>query len=270
MRFDAGHRYDDPSVRYDSPDEVVPAPPTNPQPIGTMIKLTRFLINPFRDPAISLAEQMAFGTDHLERMVSNNPGGALDARIAATSTALDVLSTRVGNDLIKLGVRRARKAAKNAFRASLPNHTRLIQGALEVAFGIESAQVKQAFPEGRNALTQCEDDLLLSKLQPVSTVVAANAGALPPSIVTLAASLVPNWTALHAESESSTGDKTATEEEKRAARTALEDECYLNLIKLMELFPNQPEKLPLYMQQHFLEDHPAQEDEEEPEPGPEV
>ncbi len=34
----------------------------------------------------------------------------------------------------------------------------------------------------------------------------------------------------------------------------------------MELFPNQPDKLPLYMQQHFLEDHPAAEEEEEEPP----
>jgi hypothetical protein len=268
MRFDAGHHYDDPAVFYDSPEE--PETPPNPQPLGTMIRLTRFLTNPFRDPAISLAEEMAFGTDHLERMVANNPGGALDARIAATSTALDVLSTCAGNDLIKLGVRRARKSAKDAFRASLPEHTRRIQGVLEGIFGIESAQVKQAFPEGRNALTQCTDDLLLSKLQSVSTVVAANAAELPPAIVTLAAGLVPNWTALHAESETATGDKTATEDEKRAARTALQDQFFLTLAKLMELFPNQPDQLLLYMQQHLLEDHPAEEEEEpEPEPEPE-
>jgi hypothetical protein len=264
MRYDAGHHYDDPTVFYDSPDE--PESPPNPQPLGTMIRLTRFLINPFRDPAISLAEEMAFGTDHLERMVANNPGGALDARIAATSTALDVLSTCAGNDLIKLGVRRARKSAKDAFRASLPEQARRIQGVLEGVFGVGSAQVLEAFPQGRTVLTQCTDDLLLGYLQSINTVVATNAGTLPAAIVTLAASLVPNWTALHAESESSTGDKSATEAEKRAARTALQDQFYLTLATLMELFPNQPDQLPLYMQQHLLEDHPAEEEDPVPEP----
>jgi hypothetical protein len=43
---------------------------------------------------------------------------------------------------------------------------------------------------------------------------------------------------------------------------------FLNLVKLMEVFPRQPEKLPLYMQQHLLENPNAPED-PEPEPDPE-
>ena len=43
---------------------------------------------------------------------------------------------------------------------------------------------------------------------------------------------------------------------------------YLNLVKLMELFPRQPEKLALYMTQALLEAPGAGEEEEEPEPPP--
>ena len=42
---------------------------------------------------------------------------------------------------------------------------------------------------------------------------------------------------------------------------------FLNLIKLMEMFPRQPEKLSLYMQQHLLE-NPSSPDEPEPPPAP--
>ncbi len=41
---------------------------------------------------------------------------------------------------------------------------------------------------------------------------------------------------------------------------------YLNLVKIMELFPRQPEKLSLYMQQHLLE-NPSSPDEPPP-PAP--
>lgn len=129
----------------------------------------------------------------------------------------------------------------------------------------------EAFPQGRTILSQCTDDALVIHLQPINTVVVANATELPPVIVTLTAGLLTTWTAVHSESESASGAKTATEEEKRAARTALQAQLFLNLIKLMELFPNQPQKLPLYMQQHLLEDHPAaDEEEEEVEPAPEI
>jgi hypothetical protein len=52
---------------------------------------------------------------------------------------------------------------------------------------------------------------------------------------------------------------------KRLARENLQLMLYLNLCKLMEMFPRQPEKLTLYMQQSLLE-VPTSEDEEEPEP----
>lgn len=40
---------------------------------------------------------------------------------------------------------------------------------------------------------------------------------------------------------------------------------FLNLLKLAEMFPRQPENLALYMQQSLLE-VPPEEEEEEPEP----
>ena len=43
---------------------------------------------------------------------------------------------------------------------------------------------------------------------------------------------------------------------------------FLNLLKLAEMFPRQPEKLALYMQQHLLENPSAEEEEEEPTPPP--
>jgi len=178
MRFDAGHFWDSPNAFYDAED--APAPPPNPQPIGNMRNLTRFLINPFTARGISLDELTAFASDHLERMVANNPGGILDTRIAATSAALDVLFAMAGSDAIKAGVRRARKAAKNAFRDALLNHARRIQGALETIYGVDSQEVMEAFPFGRSIYSQCTDDSMTFNLSPMTTVVAANAAALPP------------------------------------------------------------------------------------------
>jgi hypothetical protein len=42
---------------------------------------------------------------------------------------------------------------------------------------------------------------------------------------------------------------------------------FLNLLKIAEMFPRQPEKLSLYMMQHLLE-NPSSPDEPEPEPEP--
>lgn len=42
---------------------------------------------------------------------------------------------------------------------------------------------------------------------------------------------------------------------------------FLNLLKLAEMFPRQPEKLTLYMMQHLLE-NPSSPEEPEPPPAP--
>ena len=51
-----------------------------------MIYLNRFLEVPFDHRQISMDELIAFTTDHLQRMVANNPGALFNARITATTT----------------------------------------------------------------------------------------------------------------------------------------------------------------------------------------
>jgi len=104
-------------------------------------------------------------------------------------------------------------------------------------------------------------------LQTLLTVVTAHAADLVPAIVTLATTLKADWVAIHSASESSTGAKTTTEEGKRLARENLQLILFLNLLKLAEMFPRQPDKLSLYMQQHLLEIPASAAGEEEP-PAP--
>lgn len=236
-----------------------------------MRNLSRFLENPFDDPNISMDELMAFSTDNLERMIAANTAGEWDDDISATLTALENLATADGNNQAKLGVRRARKNAKNAFRRSLPEQVRRVASTLEGITGVNSAAMDEAFPEGRTVFGDSADDRLAIHLGRMNDVVIANTAQLPAAIVTLSASLVSNWTSLHSESESASGEKALSEEARRVARAALQLQLYRNLIHLMDLFPRQPEKLAIYMQQHLLEDHPSQEEEEptpEPEPTP--
>ena len=80
------------------------------------------------------------------------------------------------------------------------------------------------------------------------------------------AALKTAWITLYSASESATGAKTTTEEGTQLARENLQLMLYLNLCKLMEMFPRQPEKLALYMQQSLLEVPTSEEEDEDPEP----
>ena len=55
---------------------------------------------------------------------------------------------------------------------------------------------------------------------------------------------------------------------KKLARESLQLMLFLNLLKLAEMFPRQPEKLALYMQQHLLENPESPGEPEPPVPPP--
>jgi hypothetical protein len=231
-----------------------------------MIDLHKFLMNPFDDPAISMAELLAFATDHVQRLSANNPGAIFAARITATSAALNGVGSSFTDDQTKLGVRKARKQAKDAYRKGLPEMVGKIHGALTAKFGTKGSEVAECFPLGRSIFKSATDDAVTSHLQTMINGVTAHASVLGGAVVTDATAILTAWTAVYSGSESSSGAKTTTKAAKNAARTALQLELFKNLLTIALQFPRQPEQLDVYMQQSLLEDKAAPE--EETPPGP--
>lgn len=223
-----------------------------------MRNLLYYLEIPFDDDGISLAELLAFSTDHHQRMIANNPGALFNARITATATALALVESCATDDLTKLGLRKARKMAKDTFRTALPANIAKIHAVVVAKYGPDTPEVVECFPQGRGIFNQCTDDLVENHLQTMLNGVTAHQADLGPQVVADAAGLISTWLAIYGASESSTAAKTTTEEGKRAARLGLQKELYFNLLTIGLNFPRQPEKLALYMQQSLLEDHPAQ------------
>lgn len=227
-----------------------------------MIQFNRFLINPFDDKDISMDELVAFTTDHLQRMVANNPGALFNTRITATTTKLAVVESCLTDDQVKLGLRKGKKLIKDSFRAALPKNLEKVWGAVVAQYGGESAEALECFPQGRAIFTSCTDDHLENHLQTLLTGVTAHQADLGVPLVGNVSGLLSTWIAIHAASESATGAKTTTQEGKAQARLNLQLELFYNLLEIAKAFPRQPEKLDLFMQQSLLEDHPT----EEPEP----
>ena len=259
-RFDQGYTFDS-GIFYDEPEP-------NLNPSGTMIQLTRFLENPFDDEGISLDELIAFTTDHLQRMIANNPGALFNARITATTTTLAVVESCTTDDLTKLGLRKSAKLSKNTYRKALPDNMARIHAAVVYKYGPNGPQVLQCFPQGRGVFNQCTDDHLENLLQTLLNGVTAHQADLGAPVVADVGGLLSTWLAVYAASESSTGAKTTTQEGKKQARLNLQLELFKNLLTVALNFPRLPEKLPLYMQQSLLEDHPQQPDEPTPPPTP--
>ena len=233
-----------------------------------MRDISRFLVNPFDDDGISLDELLAFATDCLQRFVSKNTGNQWNTRITATTTALATVGACSSNDNLKLGIRRAAKQAKDAFRTALAANITRLYGAVIYKFGPQSTQVTLCFPAGRSAFDESTDDALAGLLGPLATHLTTLAPQLGADPGNDAGGLLSTWIALHAASETSTGGKAATEAEKRTARRALQHELFLNLLELAKLLENQPELLGEYMQQSLLNDPAAPVPPPTPPPGP--
>lgn len=255
-----GFAFFDSGARWDSPDAKSKS--------HHMRTLSKYLENPFDENSFGIGKLLAFSTDNLQRMIANNPSNELDTRIAATTSSLALVEDSVTDDQTKLGLRMARKAAKDAFRAGLPATVARIEAGFVSAFGADSPILMEALPYGRTIFSTCRDDQVESHLQTLVNAVTTHSASLAPAIVTLANTTRTNWVTTYNASETSTGNKTTTQEEKRLARENLQLMLFLNLLKFAEMFPRQPEKLSLYMMQHLLENPTEEEEEEEPPPPP--
>lgn len=245
-----GAAFFDSGVRFDSPD----AHPTH------MRNLSRFLENPFDDRGISLAELLSFSSDNLQRMIANDPGGELTTRITATTSALNLVQELWSDDQTQLGIRMARKMAKEAYLAALPAKVAKVMAGVVAHYGDDAPEVVECCPHGRSIFSKAPDDQMAGHIETLIDGVTAHQTDLGAPLVAQATAILTGWTAVYNASEVATGTKSATMEEKNAARANLQLMLFLNLLKLAEMFPRQPAKLSLYMQQSLLEDHPAQQD----------
>ena len=221
-----------------------------------MRDLHRYVENPFDDDGISLDELIAFSTDHLQRLIANNPGALFNARITATTTALAAVEGSTTDDQTKLGLRKARKDAKGAFRKALPEKVAMLHAAVVAKFGPSAPEVTECFPQGRTVFTSCTDDHVENHLQALINGLTAHQAQLGAPVVADAGGLLSTWMSIYGASESSSGAKTTTEAGKKTTRLNLQLELFKNLLTIALNFARQPEKLDLYMRQSLLEDHP--------------
>ena len=205
--------------------------------------LHKYLTNPFNNPNFGMDKLVAFGTDHLARLIANNPAAVFAARITATTTALAGVGGAFTDDKTKLALRKSKKQAKDAFRAALPAAISKIYGAVEGQFSEDSAEFLECFPHGRTVFSNCKDDKLEKDLQTLINGVTAHQPPLAATVVTSATALLTGWLAVYAPSETATGGKTSTQCAKKAARAALSLELFKNLLTLARTFPGQPAQL---------------------------
>ena len=222
-----------------------------------MIDLIKFCVSPFEDIKTSLNRLIDYAGTHLQRMVTNNPGALLNQRITATNTSLTALEGTMSGNEAKLALRMARVQAKDAFRAALPVNLARIHGAVVAAFGPDSTQLTECFPQGRTPFFTCPDDQLNDKLQGLLTCLTPLAAPVGQLHVDNVGGLLSTWISLLAGVETAAANKNNSESARRAARVALQAELFKNLLTISLAFPNDEATIAMYCPQHLLENAPA-------------
>ena len=228
-----------------------------------MKNLSRLFDVAFDEEGLGIDRLIAFSTDHLQRMIANNPGALLNARITATTTAVNAVDACITDDGAKLGLRKAKIDIKDGFRAALPEKLAVIHASLVAKYGPNGAPVTECFPHGRKIFSECRDDAVENHLQILVAALTPYVPEMGPQALSDAGGLLSTWVVTYAASESSTGAKTTTEEGKRNARLNLQLELHKNVLTLAMEFARQPDKCALYLRQDLLETHPPLTGEEE-------
>lgn len=231
-----------------------------------MIDLRKIFKNWFKDPIISFSELLKYASRHLQRMVANNPGALLNARITATQTALASVESGVTDVGTKLAIQEGKTATKKAFRDALPENIRRIHAAVVVAYGDPSPALTECFPEGRSVFKTCRDEEVDNKLGQLLACLTPRQAEIGATAVNNAGGLHSTWTAIYAAQGVAMAQREGTADSRDAAKASLQLQLYLNVLFLAQSFPDQPDKCDLYCPQQYL--HNAQAAEDEPTPPP--
>ncbi len=218
-----------------------------------MKQLFLFFINVFNTGRFSLNRLIAFTSDNVQRMDAKNESGAFTERIAATNEALEKVLDLTTDDEVSLGQRKGAKQEKDAFRDQLPGRIRPIAAALVAEFGDPSNEVTEALPKGRLIFSRSTDDRLIVYLNTLLHTVTAYQDRLGAQVVATVTEIRDSWVEIYSTSEVTTGLKADREAELRTARLELQQELFTNLQVLAMMYPDQPEKLGLFMQQYLLD-----------------
>ena len=206
-----------------------------------------YFINPFDNSDISFNEMAALTTDHIGKLGNQNTqsGGQWAGRLAATMTAMGDFDDTITDEMVQTDFRKARKQAKNDVRAGLPSAVEnQVANWVRAAFGTSSPELVSVVGTGTSSITRLPDDEVNNYLQKVITGLTPLIGAgVDQQRLDDANALKSQWDAVYAASEQSTADKRLSEEERRAAKTALAGVLFDTLLDAVKANPGNPDVL---------------------------
>lgn len=208
--------------------------------------------NPFKRRSLGLQRLMNYGAVQLDRFTADNVGGMWTARITATGVALSGLDTGMFDNETKLAIQKAKVQAKDAFREAVPARVQKIYSAVVAQYGDPSPDLTECFPHGRSVFSECVDGALNDHLGQLVTCLTPRVPPVAAAMLTDATAMQTSWTGLFAAAGTAKGNKKMMEAARRAAKVALADELFKNLLTYGLNFPDNLSKFAEFVPENLL------------------
>ena len=210
--------------------------------------------NPFKRKSLTLQRLMNFAAAQIDRFTADNPGAIWTPRITATGTALNALDTGMADNETKLAIQKANVQAKEAYREALPAKVQKIYAAVVAQYGDPAPELTECFPHGRGVFGDCTDGQLNDHLTQLVACLTPKAPPLAAGVVTDATALKTQWLSLLTAAGTAKGNKKMMEAARRAAKAALAEELFKNLLTFGLNFPDNQSKFDEFVPEHLLEE----------------
>lgn len=226
------------------------------------------LKNPFVNPTISEDNFGKIALTHLDRLKTNNQEGQFTTLIEATQPLYDAYKEAVSDEAFETALREGKTISVDAAIKGLKHFASRKEGVIADAFDGKPEIYEQFFPHGLteySKATKKNIDTLFNRL--VKTM-QAHTAKLGDEMAEQALVLYNNYVAIRDVQLQAIGEVKELDSDADAARIALAERIFLNLLALITMFVKTPDRVIDFFDLSITKRHQKEEDEEEGEtPG---
>lgn len=221
----------------------------------------------FDTPEISDDNLRKFTEVHLQRLATNNPGGALTGLIAATTAAYDDYFGAITDEDLKASIQRGLTRTMNEALAEFTRAVRRREGTIRGEFEEGSATYLEFFPQGLMEYTEATLADVEKLMKRFADLAAKHVGVLGQAFADRFAGLRTSFVAARTAQLQVMGEVKGEKQEAARARTALEDQLMDNLLTLAMRHKRDADSGMAYFDQSIIRRPEDREGDEPPAPG---
>jgi hypothetical protein len=227
-----------------------------------VIQVQRYFENAFDDAKISSEELRNFAEDHIGKLKA--AGASHAAMVTATEAAFGPFDAALSERAGQIGSLGGNTVTKNEVVQLFRTKIRQRRGRVVDAFGEESAEYREIFPQGLTYYTRATMETLKQRLDYVVEKFTKYQAELGAALVAEFEGLRTQFVNARDEQVGDKGSVSQARGAVKTTRTALELQLTDNLLALAKEFKGRPEKAAEFFTQSLLEDPTQSEEPEEP------